>query len=65
MNPNIPIDIIAYIIPACPNIGFSANVDTICETIPNAGIINIYTSGCPKNQNKCWYNIISPPPAGS
>jgi len=23
------------------------------------------TSGCPKNQNKCWYNIGSPPPAAS
>jgi hypothetical protein len=21
---------------------------------PNAGNINMYTSGCPKNQNKCW-----------
>jgi hypothetical protein len=34
-------------------------------TIPNAGNIKIYTSGCPKNQNKCWYKIGSPPPAGS
>lgn len=25
----------------------------------------MYTSGCPKNQNKCWYNTGSPPPAGS
>jgi hypothetical protein len=25
----------------------------------------MYTSGCPKNQNKCWYRIGSPPPAGS
>jgi hypothetical protein len=33
--------------------------------IPNPGIIKIYTSGCPKNQNKCWYNIGSPPPATS
>jgi hypothetical protein len=23
------------------------------------------TSGCPKNQNKCWYNRGSPPPADS
>jgi hypothetical protein len=23
------------------------------------------TSGCPKNQNRCWNNIGSPPPAGS
>jgi len=35
------------------------------ETIPNPGRIKIYTSGCPKNQNKCWYRIGSPPPAGS
>jgi hypothetical protein len=33
----------------------------IIFTIPNAGIINTYTSGCPKNQNKCWYKILSPP----
>jgi hypothetical protein len=25
----------------------------------------MYTSGCPKNQNKCWYNTGSPPPAQS
>ena len=25
----------------------------------------MYTSGCPKNQNKCWYKIGSPPPDGS
>src|ERR1700712_2600065 len=23
------------------------------------------TSGCPKNQKRCWYNIGSPPPASS
>lgn len=32
---------------------------------PKPGIIRMYTSGCPKNQNKCWYRIGSPPPAGS
>lgn len=37
----------------------------MCEITPNAGRIRIYTSGCPKNQNKCWYRIGSPPPAGS
>lgn len=25
----------------------------------------MYTSGCPKNQNKCWYNTGFPPPEGS
>jgi len=24
------------------------------EIIPNPGKMRIYTSGCPKNQNKCW-----------
>ena len=37
----------------------------MCEIIPNPGRMRIYTSGCPKNQNKCWYRIGSPPPAGS
>ena len=37
----------------------------MCEIAPNPGIIKMYTSGCPKNQNKCWYRIGSPPPAGS
>ena len=25
----------------------------------------MYTSGCPKNQNKCWYKTGSPPPLES
>ena len=25
----------------------------------------MYTSGWPKNQNRCWYSTGSPPPAGS
>lgn len=33
-------------------------------TIPKAGKIRIYTSGCPKNQKRCWYKIGSPPPRG-
>jgi len=36
----------------------------ICEIIPNPGKIKMYTSGWPKNQNKCWYKMGSPPPAG-
>ena len=35
------------------------------EINPNPGKIKIYTSGCPKNQNRCWYKIGSPPPEGS
>lgn len=37
----------------------------MCEIIPNPGRIRMYTSGCPKNQNRCWYSTGSPPPAGS
>jgi len=33
--------------------------------MPNPGRIKIYTSGCPKNQNRRWHKIGSPPPAGS
>ncbi|KAL1489874.1 hypothetical protein ABEB36_013802 [Hypothenemus hampei] len=33
--------------------------------MPNPGRIRIYTSGCPKNQKRCWYRIGSPPNAGS
>jgi len=35
------------------------------EIIPNPGRIKMYTSGWPKNQNRCWNKIGSPPPAGS
>ena len=33
--------------------------------MPKPGRIKIYTSGWPKNQNKCWYSTGSPPPAQS
>lgn len=35
------------------------------EIMPKPGRIKMYTSGCPKNQNRCWYRMGSPPPAGS
>lgn len=35
------------------------------EIMPKPGRMRIYTSGWPKNQNKCWYRMGSPPPAGS
>ena len=65
INPKIPMETIAYTIPKYPNTGLPAYVETIWLTIPNPGKIKIYTSGWPKNQNKCWYNTGSPPPAGS
>lgn len=51
--PIIAIITIAIIIPIFPNTGFLENFDIISLIIPNAGNINTYTSGCPKNQNKC------------
>ena len=33
--------------------------------MPKPGRIRMYTSGWPKNQNKCWNSSGSPPPAGS
>lgn len=33
--------------------------------MPNPGKIRIYTSGCPKNQKRCWNKTGSPPPEGS
>jgi hypothetical protein len=41
MNPNTPIDNIAYTIPEYPNIGLSENVATVCDIIPNPGIIKM------------------------
>lgn len=35
------------------------------DTIPNPGRIRMYTSGWPKNQNRCWNSTGSPPPQGS
>ena len=46
-----------------PNKGLRLNVGIISDIMPNAGKINTYTSGWPKNQNKCWNNKGSPPPA--
>jgi hypothetical protein len=45
MKPRIPIENIAYTIPRYPNTGLPENVDTTCDTIPNPGIIRMYTSG--------------------
>jgi len=33
--------------------------------MPKAGKIRIYTSGCPKNQNKCSISNTFPPPLAS
>lgn len=55
INPKIPILIIAYNIPKCPNTCFFPLWKIIVwEIIPNPGKIRIYTSGWPKNQKRCW-----------
>lgn len=55
INPSRPILNIAYTIPINPNASiFIPLCIKTWEIIPNPGRIRIYTSGCPKNQNKCW-----------
>jgi gamma-glutamyl phosphate reductase len=49
----MPMVIIAVIMESRPNIMLLDERAMISVINPNAGIINIYTSGCPKNQNKC------------
>ena len=62
IQPKTPMAMIATDSP-----GYEKGVDLLikkeitCEIIAKAGKINTYTSGCPKNQNKCWYNNKSPP----
>src|SRR6202048_5574337 len=45
-----------------PQSGLRELFARISATIPNAGRINTYTSGCPRNQNKCCHNSGLPPP---
>jgi hypothetical protein len=35
------------------------------DTQPKAGRIRMYTSGCAKNQKRCWNSTLSPPNARS
>jgi len=48
-----------------PKIINCVNFEMIDDTKPKAGKINMYTSGWPKNQNKCWKSNKSPPLKGS
>jgi hypothetical protein len=41
------------------------NTGTIEETMPTAGRKMMYTSGCPKIQNRCCHRSTSPPAFGS
>jgi len=44
-----------------PKIERRALVARTSETIPKAGTTTTYTSGWPKNQNRCWNSKLSPP----
>src|SRR5580698_3918564 len=48
-----PMDIIEYRITLLLSIGLRMLVMSTCVTMPMAGRIAMYTSGCPKNQNMC------------
>src|SRR5713101_4825093 len=61
MKPNKPIDSMAYTIALYPNMGLRENTETNCEHKPIAGKIAIYTSGWPKNQNRCCHSNGDPP----
>jgi hypothetical protein len=65
IQPNIEIINRAISIESLPNIILWVNLETISLIKPKAGKIDIYTSGCPRNQNKCWNNNKSPPLNGS
>ena len=56
---------IAINVESLPKILHRLYLDSISLIIPNAGIINIWTSGWLRDQNKCWGKIKSPPLNGS
>ena len=39
-------------------------VTRTCETMPMPGTMAMYTSGCPKNQNRCCQSSVEPPECG-
>ena len=61
MKPTMPMPAMAKTIDLYPKIERRAEVASTSETMPNAGTITTYTSGCPKNQNRCWNSSGSPP----
>src|ERR1700730_6901790 len=46
------------------SIGLRMLVIRIWETMPIPGTIAMYTSGCPKNQNRCCQSRVDPPECG-
>src|SRR5229473_1272082 len=61
MNPRNPIDSMAYTMALYPKMGLRENTESNCEHRPIAGKIAMYTSGWPKNQNKCCHSSGDPP----
>src|SRR6185437_6423635 len=47
-----------------PKIGLREFVEITSDVIPIAGSAILYTSGWPRNQNKCWNKIGLPPSLG-
>ena len=61
-NPRKPIAHSASAIARYPNTGLREKFASTCETTPIPGRIAMYTSGCPKNQNRCCHSSGEPPP---
>jgi hypothetical protein len=55
---------VAPTIPLYPKRGFRLKTGMTSVTMPKNGSATMYTSGCPKNQNRCCHRI-GPPVAGS
>lgn len=64
-KPTIAIHNIEYIIAKQEKTHLNPTMSIKVEIKPNTGKIIIYTSGCPKNQKRCWNNTRSPPPTTS
>src|SRR6202047_3406452 len=60
-KPRKPIPQTAPTMARYPNTGLRENVESRCDVTPILGRIAMYTSGCPKNQNKCCHSSGEPP----
>src|SRR5690348_9327645 len=60
-KPRNPMPRMAYTMALYPKIGLRENVESSCDATPMPGRMAMYTSGCPKNQNRCCHNSGDPP----